>query len=1484
MGIGDDLRCPAYALTLIITAMIALTSISGEIPETDDNEDLKMERSDRLEEYTVSTSDHFTENLGQWDSSICFMSDTKFGHIGLSEEGLIMNVLGQGSELGHVLRYDFMNPNSVIPTGMVRMNMFENYYYGRDSKNWAEGVGCFRTVVYEDLWDGVDMEVRNTDGHVKYQFIADPGSDLDDIAIEIKGADDIHMSNGDIIIDLTGDLFLREEKPLTFYTNDPTNVIESNYNLRGNILHFEFSRYELKERITVDPLIYATYLGGTDTDRGNDNAIDSSGNHYLTGETKSDDFPTTPGVYNRSIMKKSDIYVTKLNQTAGSLVYSTYIGGNESYVEYSFGISVDSSGNAYVVGQTDGTDYPTTKGAYKETGSGIFVTKLDSKGGKLLYSTMIGSGENRGDITIDSEGNAYVCGSTMSSTFPTTSGSYDETFNGGVNIVVFKLDSSGSSLLYSTFVGDDCRSQGIEIDEKGCAYVTGNTWSSTFPVTSGVYDTTINGGNDVLVFKLNETGGSLVFSTFVGGSTHDYGCDLVVDSQKNIYVAGDTWSSNFPTTSNAYDTTQNGIHMDGFIFKLDSSAANMIFSTYLGGTGTTGDVCNGIDIDSNCNVYVTGQTDSSDFPKTKGAYDTTPGGGIDGFISVLSANGKELAYSTYFGGSGNDIGNNIIHNGVSDVYVCGDLYSSDFVASKNAYDTSHNGGMDAVALKLRVDVKFPPSPPRNPSAILQRGWVNVNWTTPDYDGGDPILGYKVYRGGDGIEKMIKSCGTDVHEYNDTDVMIGSEYWYRIVSFNVNGDSEPSVKAHARDMYKPAFGEDLSARRAIPGENYTFRINVFDNQLVKDVHCLYWYGTSIEKNISLKSIEENIWTDTIQLPDSLETLNYRFLAEDNSSNWAVSEPHQRVLSGEIRPVFIDDQTPAYGTTGDPLIIRVSVIDNVWVKRVSTQYWFRPDRKNNESMVKIGGDIWELEIMIPPSQEEPLSYVSYAEDLKGNFNLSELKQIPIIDNDPPVLSSDLTNDPAFTGETHRFGLIVDDNIGLSEVQLNYRIDDGDFSVEDMSYEGTSTFSVDLDIPNSGAFLEYFYFASDLEGNNVTGELSSISIQDLEYPVVSEYLTENSAQCGSEFYLKARIIDNIAVERACAEYYFGEGDQIQAPMKAKNGVFSHMIYIPLDSVLPLYYRVRAWDITGNEMVGDLQSVEVLDGVKPWISPMDDISVLQGRQFTISAKYGDNIGIASVSWEGSPINGEGAKLSGSIEEAGVYDIKGKVIDKGGNENSASFSLEGLPSTEDSDSDGMTDQFELRYGLDPNDPSDSTMDPDGDGLTNIMEMELETDPSNDDTDGDGMDDGWEVKYGLDPLVSGFEDDSDSDGISDLEEYRKGTDPTKRDDQGNGDKILLIYLAAVSVALLVLLIILTAVLVRRKRPPTKEKNVGDVIGEGGVHKSEVSLSQEFSTYDPVVGNFSGFIDKSGDIDNLFNNDSYRTENRFEDLTLGGVYR
>jgi hypothetical protein len=389
---------------------------------------------------------------------------------------------------------------------------------------------------------------------------------------------------------------------------------------------------------TGSKLIYSTYIGSWGDDHATGIAVDSSGAAYVTGYTTSPEFPLKNPIQSvhagGAWANGGDAFVFKLSPSGSELEYSTFIGGSRD--DWAHGIAVDKDGNAYVVGSTTSEDFP-TRGGIQTTHAGgrdVFVFKLNAAGSALLYSTFLGgSGVDEGNsIAVDSEGNAYITGTTTTADFPTVK-PFQEKYGGGArDSFIAKLNAEGSALVYSTYVGGtgDDTARGIAVDKDGNAYITGYTTSGTFPNKKRIRG--FAGGRDLFVTKLNPEGSDLVYSTFIGGASTDEAFAIAVDAENQVHVAGFSQSLNYPTVNPtqaavAGNCTRTPCTADVVVTTINAQGSALLYSSYLGGSAA--DQPRGIAVDRQGNIYLTGYTASTNFPVARAFQRTNTGGGAN---------------------------------------------------------------------------------------------------------------------------------------------------------------------------------------------------------------------------------------------------------------------------------------------------------------------------------------------------------------------------------------------------------------------------------------------------------------------------------------------------------------------------------------------------------------------------------------------------------------------------------------------------------------------------------------------------------------------------------------------------------------------------------------------------------------------------------------------------------------------------------------
>jgi hypothetical protein len=635
------------------------------------------------------------------------------------------------------LRFAGANPRLAVE-GLAQMQGVINYLLGNDPARWHFNLPTYQALAYRELYPGVDLVYRGSEGHLKSEFVLAPGTDPSAIVMVYSGMEGLHLrDDGALVLEtLLGELIettpliyqevsgVRQEIPGGYVLLDPSPSIPNLQSaIRSRMVGFQVSAYDPSLPLVIDPeLVYASYLGGSSQDRGESIAVDDQGSIYVTGWTDSTNFPTTANAI-QADQGARDAFVTQIISTGAVYTYGTssYLGGSST--DYGRGIAVDGEGNVYVLGQTSSSDFPTTTNAIQPAYGGstdVFVVHIIEAGETYTYaiSSYLGgsSFDYSSDIFVDSHGSLYVTGDTGSTDFPTTTNAIQPSHGGGFwDAFVTQITGAGGvyTCSYSSYLGgsSDEEGNGIAVDDDGSAYVTGNTESSDFPTTTLALQPAHGGGlSDAFVTQIVSAGGIYTYgySSYLGGSDNDWSHGIAVSGDGSIYLTGDTRSSDFPTTTQAIQPVHRGGGWDVFVTQIASAGGAYTYShsSYLGGSGN--DQVYGIAVDGHGSVYVTGNTESSDFPTTTNTMQPGHGGGsVDAFVAqIINAGGiYTYGYSSYLGGSGYDYGYGIAVDSHGNAYVTGNTSSSDFPTTTNALQPGYRGGGDAL-----VAVIFEPRP------------------------------------------------------------------------------------------------------------------------------------------------------------------------------------------------------------------------------------------------------------------------------------------------------------------------------------------------------------------------------------------------------------------------------------------------------------------------------------------------------------------------------------------------------------------------------------------------------------------------------------------------------------------------------------------------------------------------------------------------------------------------------------------------------
>lgn len=640
--------------------------------------DLANIEKERLKETFGNIPLHFEPNVGQTNETIKFLARGNGYALFLTDNEAVLSLQKRGKNRSEdksaVVKMSMEGANdSPKSIGLNQTEGKSNYFIGNDSKKWQTNVPNYKQVKYEEVYKGVDLVYYGNGRQLEYDFLVQPNADPTQIKLNFGGIKDatIEKQTGDLLLE-TEIGTIRQHKPIVYQTVEgERKEIASSYAMAKDekqkfSVGFRLGEYDKSKELVIDPiLVYSSYLGGDRTDSGLDIAVDGNGNAYVTGYTISVNFPVTAGALKTTLLPiASSVYgfeafVSKINQTGTALVYSTYLGSN-SGSETGYGISVDASGNAYITGSTDSTNFPVVN-AQQSTYAGntdAFICKLNPTGSALLFSTFYGGiGSDVGQKIRLVNGDLFIAGNSTSTNFPTTAGVLKPAPCSGAGCqpsfqsesFVSRFSTNGNAI-WSTLLGGNGAdfTNSLAVDSNGNSYVVGYTLSTDYPVTAGAFQTTNSGGQDGFIAKVNSSATALSYATYLGGGLQsDRIWDVDVDADGNAVVAGQTENSNFPTTTGAFDTVWNN-SSDAFLTKLNSTGTALVYSTFFGGTGA--DKAFAVRLASNGEAIIAGETNSAslNFPlrnSLQGNLGTM-------FIARFNTTASDIVYSSLIGTGG----------------------------------------------------------------------------------------------------------------------------------------------------------------------------------------------------------------------------------------------------------------------------------------------------------------------------------------------------------------------------------------------------------------------------------------------------------------------------------------------------------------------------------------------------------------------------------------------------------------------------------------------------------------------------------------------------------------------------------------------------------------------------------------------------------------------------------------------------------------
>jgi len=533
------------------------------------------------------------------------------------------------------------NPDACIEGQGMRASKV-NYLIGNDRPSHRTGIPTFEKVRIEGVYPGVDLVHYGNQRRLEFDFLVAPETDPNVICFRIEGAESVRLDDdGDLVLSVRGgEVELRE--PVAYQVRDGVrSPVFAQYALeKGNLVRFEIGAYDPGRELVIDPIFeYSTFLGAGGMERGLSIAVDDTG-VYVVGRTDSNNFPTSDDGADRTHNGGTDAFVTKFNLAGTDILYSTFLGGGDEDIAFA--------------------------------------------------------------VAVDGTGHAYVGGGTRSGSFPTTQDAFDTNKSGGQDGFVTKLNPDGSDLVYSTFLGgsDDDVVFGLVLDNQERALVTGQTLSGNFPTTQDGFDESHGGMSDAFLARVSMDGSELNYSTFLGAGDEDVGTGIAIGPNQEAYVCGFTSSGNFPTTQGAFNRSLDGV-ADAFIARFLEDGSDLVYATFLG--GDFDERALGIAVNAAGEAFVTGYTDSSDFPNTSPAIDRSYSKFLDAFLSRLSADGSSLLYSTFLGSTGDDVGFAVALWEPATVYVTGETGSKGFPTTKGSPGKAIHKGFDAFVSKIDTD-------------------------------------------------------------------------------------------------------------------------------------------------------------------------------------------------------------------------------------------------------------------------------------------------------------------------------------------------------------------------------------------------------------------------------------------------------------------------------------------------------------------------------------------------------------------------------------------------------------------------------------------------------------------------------------------------------------------------------------------------------------------------------------------------------------
>ena len=612
---------------------------------------------------------------------------------------------------GWALVESMYGAGNLAPRGRVPSDTHVNRFSGGAVANQPSSIATFERVHLGEPWPGVSVELAARGGNVEKLFTVAPGTNPRTIRMNVAGAKRLQLGSDGSLIAATGNGDIAFTPPVAFQQIGGTHInVPVSYVLADKGYRFETGRYDRSQPLVIDPLLQSTYLGGSGNDQAYAMALDASGIVLVAGLTQSTNFPGVSGGGQTTIAGNADAFVARISNNLQTLVQATYLGG--SGTDAANALSIDTNGNVFVAGYTNSTNFPGTAGGAQPANGGVanaFVARLSSDLQTLANATYLG-GNGYGQayaLRLDAGGNVLVAGYTSSPNFPNTVGGAQPVFGGDNDAFVARLSSNLATLQQATYLGGsgNDNATAIVLDASGNVLIAGYT-STNFPGTSDGAQPTSPGGGDGFVARLSGNLATSMQATYLGGAGIDGVSALAIDGGGNVLVAGGTTSTAFPGTTGGAQAAIGG-GTDAYVARLSSNLGMLVKATYLGGNFS--DHAYALALDAAGNIFVTGNTESTNFPGTIGGALPANGGDNDAFVARLSSNLGTLVQATYLGGNADETGYALALDPSGDVLVAGPTQSYNFPGSTGGVQVGNGGGgaggNDAFIAKLTADLQ-----------------------------------------------------------------------------------------------------------------------------------------------------------------------------------------------------------------------------------------------------------------------------------------------------------------------------------------------------------------------------------------------------------------------------------------------------------------------------------------------------------------------------------------------------------------------------------------------------------------------------------------------------------------------------------------------------------------------------------------------------------------------------------------------------------